>query len=412
MALVCLAAILGLSLLNGAVPATRAEQAAPGGAGESPRQESSANWTVGAITFESEYPDGFTFRLEVESDAGEIASARVEWTHRPNTRPDLPITVRRAEGEIDPETGAIVATWRPSGATSIPPWVGVDYRWRLRDSAGNEFVTEITFAEYEDTSRDWERYESDEVLVFATGLPDNVGDLVLEAMDAQRQKYVDGWGQLLPYRPRVILFGDFDTWLEWQTGHQDTSGLGVIAVGFTSDVWGGTAQVLFGSPTELAYGTVLHEIEHLYQQEFLAGRNVFTPGWFIEGDATFYQLEDMGYALDYVDVLVDAGQLPVLLQGSGPTTGGESALHGYYIGYSFFLWLDQQWGIDVHREIMALLADNVPFSDALEQATGMTVEQLEREWRTWLGATADAPTLVPTWTPVFPTIATPMPQGG
>ena len=103
--------------------------------------------------------------------------------------------------------------------------------------------------------------------------------------------------------------------------------LGVIAVGFTSDVWGGTAQVLFGSPTELAYGTVLHEIEHLYQQEFLAGRNVFTPGWFIEGDATFYQLEDMGYALDYVDVLVDAGQLPVLLQGSGPTTGdGASSI--------------------------------------------------------------------------------------
>lgn len=362
--------------------------------------QGSAEWTIGSMTFESRYPDGFAFRLQASSSGGAIVSARVEWQHRPHNRPNQPITIRRADGAIDPATGEIVATWTPSGSTAVPPWVGVYYRWKLRDEAGNEYVTEQASAEYADTSREWARTETDEVSVFASDLPDNMGDLVAEAMAAQHQKYLDGWGGTLPYRPRVILFGDFDAWLAWQVGHQDTTGLGVIRVGVTSDEWGGTVQVLYGPPEELAYGTVVHEVEHLYQAEFLAGRLAFTPGWFIEGDATFYQLDSTpDLAVEYVAQKVRAGQLPPLLQGNGPTTVGQNALDGYYIGYQFFAWLDEKWGIAMHRQIMELLADDLPFLDALEQATGMSAAELEREWRIWLGASPDAPTLVPTWTP-------------
>ena len=359
-----------------------------------------ADWTIVSQAFESRYPNGFAFTLEASSSAGPIVSAEVEWVHRPHIRANEPLTVRRAEGEIDPNTGQIVAVWEPTQGTAVPPWVGVYYRWTLRDEAGNEFETEQYSGEYADEGNAWDRHESDDVLVFSTGLPANMGELVVEAMAFQRQKYIDGWGQELPYRPRVILFGDFDTWLEWQVGHQDTSGLGVVRVGVTSDEWGGTVQVLYGTPEELAYGTVLHEVEHLYQREFLAGRVSFTPGWFIEGDATFYQADDEidRVASRYVQNLVQSGQLPVLLQGDGPTTVGENALHGYYMGYKFFQWLDMNWGIEMHRKIMNLLAEDWPFTDALEAATGMSVLELESAWRTWLGAPGVVPTLVPTWT--------------
>ncbi len=380
-------------------PVNASDRSVPAGGAALPRQNA-AEWIVESQAFESRYPNGFVFTLRASSSGGAIVSARVEWIHRPNIRPNQPITVRRADGEIDPATGDIVAVWTPTQSTAVPPWVGVYYRWLLRDEAGNEYETDQFFAEYADEGNEWDRHESDDVLVFSTGLPDDMGELVVEAMAFQRQKYLDGWGQALPYRPRVILFGDFDTWLEWQVGHQDTTGLGLVRVGVTSDEWGGTVQVLYGTPEELAYGTVLHEIEHLYQREFLAGRISFTPGWFIEGDASFYQADDEIHpvATGYVQRLVQGGKLPVLLQGSGPTTVGENALHGYYMGYKFFEWLDMQWGIDIHREIMNLLAQDVPFTDALEAATGVTVLELESEWRMWLGAPGIVPTLVPTWT--------------
>ncbi len=374
-----------------------------------------AEWTVADMGFSSQYPNGFTFDLQASSSGGKIVSARVEWVHRAQEHVGVPLTVRRADGVIDPVTGTITATWAATGGTAVPPWVGVYYRWRLRDEAGNEYTTDRTEAEYTPSDPDqWDRQESDEVLVFSKNLPANMGDLVLEAMDAQRQKYLDGWGELLPYRPRVILFGDMASWLEWQVGHQDTTGLGVITVGLTSDVWGGTVQVLYGGqPRDLAYGTVLHEVEHLYQREYLAKRVVFTPGWFIEGDATFYQQDDIDtVATNYVNRMVRSNSLPNLLQGSGPTITGADALNGYYMGYLFFKYLDSQWGIAIHRQIMDLLAQDMQFTDAIAQATGMPVNTLERAWRSWLGAASDAPTLVPTWTPpAFLTPPTPMQFG-
>ncbi|MBN1202860.1 MAG: hypothetical protein JXJ20_13510 [Anaerolineae bacterium] len=379
--------------------------------GEAPAGSNTAEWTVSEPAFISNYPLGFTFTIKASSSGGAIERARVEWVHRPNTRPDEPTFVRRADAVYDPDTGTFTANWQPTGATRTPPWVAVYYTWEFRDEAGNEFSSEELFTEYEDTSHIWTRTESDEVIVFSTGIDENAGDLVAQAMADQRQKYYDGWGELLPFRPRVILFGDYYTWLEWQTGYQDTSGLGVIAVGFTSDVWGGTTQVLFNeTPRELAYSTVLHEVEHMYQAEFLAGRTVFTPGWFIEGDATFYQEDDKAYAVNYVNNLIWADDLPVLLEGTGPTIDGADALHGYYMGYMFFKWFTDLYGIDMHRQIMALLAENVPFTDALEQMFGMNTTEIESAWRTWLGASPDVPTLIPTWTPAFPVIVTPEPQ--
>jgi hypothetical protein len=403
-------ALIALNLITPFADANAQEDAPAPPVSDSPPQDTAA-WTVDQMTFESNYPDGFTFRIQASSSGGPIVSARAEWTHRPNTRPDRPLQVRRADGEIDFETGLITATWSPTGSSNrIPPWVGVDYHWQLRDEAGNEFITEMAFAEYEDNSKDWIRLEADEVIVFSNGLPEEIPEMVVEAMAVQRQKYEDGWGQLLPYRPRVILFGDMDTWLEWQTGYQDTSGLGVIAIGWTSDVWGGTTQVLYGSSEDLAYGTVLHEVEHLYQSEFLAARISFTPGWFIEGDAVFYQMDDRYYAVNYVTSLINAGRLPVLLQGTGPTIIGENALHGYYMGYTFWAYLEERWGLEIHRTIMDLLAEDMPFVDAMEQATGMSIEELESGWRVSLGAPAQVPTLIPTWTPAFPVIVTPTPM--
>ncbi len=222
------------------------------------------------------------------------------------------------------------------------------------------------------------------------------------------------WGDTLPYKPRIVLFGDYDAWLEWRTADHNTSDTSVV-VGQTFDEWGTIVQVLFGTDQaayqELAFGTVVHEIEHLYQNEYLAARTKRdTPGWFFEGDATFFELRQ---SYDYegrVRNMAQAGELPPLLVGvaDGPRIDGPNPREGYDIGYSFFVWMAAQGeGLSVHRDVMMLLAQDVPFIAALEAATGMDQATIEREWRVWLGAAPNAPTLIPTWTPAFPSIATP-----
>jgi hypothetical protein len=162
---------------------------------------------------------------------------------------------------------------------------------------------------------------------------------------------------------------------------------------------------------DLAYSTVTHETEHLYQAEFLANRRLYdVPGWFYEGDASFFEVEP---SYDYVQAVRDMaanGDLPPLLVGvsDGPRIDGENPREGYDIGYSFLVWLHEiAGGPSYHAQIMQLLGQNVPFITALETATGISSDEIEREWRLWLGASEAAPTLIPTWTPFFPVIATP-----
>lgn len=406
-----MAVIVAMVALNAVIaPVSAAEQL--GAPAAAPRQESTAEWVVDSMTFESEYPEGFTFRAAVSSSAGEIVSAKLKW-YRPSLRATDVLSVYAEDVTFDEASGVYSASWRADRLQMVPPWVQIRYHWEFRDAAGNEFRTEPALAEYEDATRAWTRSESADAIVFTSDLSGDIEETVLDAMAQQHDHYVAVWGAPLPNKPRIVLFGDYDAWLEWRTADNSVSDTQVV-VGQTYDEWGTIVQVLFvnDSYDDLAYGTVVHEIEHLYQNEFLATRDRRdVPGWFFEGDATFaellpsydYEAKVRGYAAD--------GILPPLLvnPADAPRVDGENPRWGYDIGYTFFVWMrETTGGLDAHAEVMRLLAADVPFFQALEEALGMTQAEIEQSWRTWLGASAFAPTLVPTWTPpAIPMIVTP-----
>ena len=418
MVTMCLVLVLaGLGMLNrSTAPASASEQ--PGIPPDRPAQDS-LQWTLDAMTFESNYPNGFTARITPSSTGGAIVRARLVW-YGPAQRANQTRRVNVEEGEIDPDTGVISARWEPSATEMVPPWVQIKYHWELRDEAGNVYETEPALAEYEDNTRTWTREESEDAIVFTSDLSGDVKELVLDAMARRHDMYLAVWGASLPYRPRVILFGDYDAWLEWRTADTNTSDTSVV-VGQTYDEWGAIVQVLFGrnlqdAYEDLAYGTVVHEVEHLYQNEFLSGRRLYdVPGWFYEGDATFFELRQSYDYEQRVRNMAADDDLPPLLVGvvGGPRIDGKNPRDGYDIGYTFFVWMQTLRGdLSVHHAVMVALAQNTPFIDALEAATGMSKDEIEREWRLWLGASEAAPTLIPTWTPPpFPEPPTPMQFG-
>ncbi|MCI0712514.1 MAG: hypothetical protein L0154_20325 [Chloroflexi bacterium] len=357
-----------------------------------PVVEGDAEWTVSDFIYQSNYPEGFTASAKVESSAGEIVNASFVWS--------LVIGQRRnIATEYDEETGVATLNWIPDEAT--PPWVAVNYQWVFEDTEGNLYHTQwILGAEYEDNTRQWTRAESEDVIVFVEeGLPDNTDELVLAAMAEGRETYRIAWGELLPYKPRAILFSNRTTWNEWQVGVTNEN-----VIGTTRDDWGATVQVVSGgNVVDMAYGTTLHEVAHLYQSENIA----LGVDWFNEGNATFFELNQQNDYEQFVRNMAVNGDLPPLLRGSGPSIRGNSARDGYNIGYTFFKWLVENYGLEAHHELMVLMRRGTLRNDAIEQVTGLTIDEVEREWRTWLGATGDAPTPIPTPTFFNPLLRTP-----
>lgn len=372
-------------------------------------------WTVSNSTFQSNYPDGFEFEANATSSAGELVSASIFFSHNPDWEDD-----RRMRGEVDHETGRVFVNVADRDADLIPPWVEVNYRWRLTDSLGTVYWSEwFTGAEYEDNTHVWHRQESEDVLIFwEDGFPQEGVDLSFAAMAEARQQYINGFGRVLSYKPRMILFANRDTFTEWR-GFEYGAG-GTVVVGQASASWGAFIQVIHNNDLrDLAYGTVIHEIAHLYQFDLYELRG---PRWWIEGNATYFELE---HSYDYearVRRAAANGDLPRLFAGTGPDPGAAGpdgmGRWGYDVGYTFNKWLIDNYGWEAHLAIVESLGEPEElashlhedlFKDVLADVLGEPIEEIESRWRVWLGASADVPTLIPTPTIFmnFPPTVTP-----
>ncbi len=350
-----------------------------------------AEWTFKDSSFTSNYPDGFSFSVKAYSSTGDITVASVIFSH-------TPYQLHRIETQ-NIDTNLITLEWEHE--ESLPPWVAVNYYWSFIDSEGNRYRSDwILGNEYVDNTDEWTRVESDDVVILLQdGLSPYAIDLTVEAMDTQHDTFVQAWGGTLPYKPRVILFASEADFQQWRRSF--FSGPGII--GETNDEWGATVQVVSDDNLfDLAYGTVLHEVGHLYQ--FAYAPEAFPAGsWFTEGSATLFELNQQYDYEERVRNLAITGALPLLLQGNGPLVQGVGpdglGRYGYDVGYTFWKWLVINFGLETHQELITALSTGMDRNTALEFVLGMSIDQIEYEWALWVGADSPAATLVPTWTP-------------
>jgi hypothetical protein len=364
-----------------------------------------ASWAVGESSFSSSYPDGFSFTVNASSDQGDIVTASVIWSHTPDE-------LQRREVRNVPASGEITLPVRLG--EPLAPFAAVNYYWSFIDSEGNRFRTEwIVGNEFLPNNLElWQRFESEDIILVLEGdLPDELVDMTFDAMEQQRETFKQAWGRTLSYKPRVVLFADREEF-------DRVFGLFFVSVvGRTDSRWGATVQVVVDNDlTDLAYGTVPHEIAHLYQFDVVGDDGFPAGSWFSEGNATLFELSQPYDYLDRVRNFADRDELPSLLLGSYDTlfasSVGSDGLGrlGYDIGYSFFHWMVLNYGLDAHRVMVEALIDGADRNEAIQQAIGLPLSEIETNWARWLGADGPAPTPPPINEIRFPPTPTPFGQ--
>jgi hypothetical protein len=358
------------------------------------------------FTYRSLYPDGLEFRVTI-TPPEEVTYDQVILFYTFSTG---------KRGRIAAQQGDNPNEWVavPYQGRGLPPWHEVNAFWGVRGPNDLSLESNPVHAVYYDASREWFRTENEDVLVYWYGMPEELGRYVLEAMGGNREKYHQGFGEPLPYRPMAVIFPPGPDWTEYR----GDSSIDDTDFGFTGTIIseaGSTIQRVrtlvpaairkdcIWNPVnpdveyqmQMAASTVVHEVAHLYQQEV----GVSGPTWWVEGQATFFETFEEYPVHERLSTLAGLMNDPFpTFQGEGPGGGALSAAEDgcthliYDMGSSFMKWLaDTHGGLVTYRTIVQEMASGALLSEALETATGLTLLDLENEWRTFLGIPPIAP---------------------
>ncbi|GAB4573916.1 MAG: hypothetical protein Kow0077_17880 [Anaerolineae bacterium] len=345
-----------------------------------------AFFTVEQAEMISHYPRGVEFVFRGSSSAGEISRVQVSTRTRDNIRESALL-------EWDADREAFVYFDRMHS----PPWFEINYRFRVSDSAGNQYTTPEMSAEYADHSRKWLRRENEHIIVLTFGTRQSIVDDLFASAAQAMLVLEEAFGFQLDYKPYVVVMPDQASFQEWQE-YPDP-----YLAGQTLSSRGYTIQTLQWGEDELINTTVPHELAHIFQGFIAEARDI--PAWFTEGNASYFEpVTQYDYEQRVRDV-ADHPDFPTL-QGQISTEypGPDGRNRWVYdIGYSFMKFWITTYGWESHR-IFWQAQTTHDFKEAMEIATGVSFEKLESQWRAYIGAPGPAPTLIPSPTLLpFPT---------
>lgn len=358
--------------------------------------------SVGETTVQSGYPNGMIFTTTATSTNGDIASATlyIQLTSGSGNR---------VPADYDGDTQTWTAhLWDTGGQ---PAWSHFEAWWSFTDSTNVGIETEPTFLDYADSTRQWWRVETDDIIMYwyeggLAGTPDEIAAQIAEAMASTEQRRIEGFGSKISYKPIGVVYAD-------NTDLGEIYGSGTTnpnTAGFTSSDLGMTVQqngipgddwfarlkdCIYLTPREertlewrtkgTIYSTIPHEVTHLYQYD----KGVAVgPLWWTEGQADWFSYAPGQYdkRLRYLATLEPLASLEGDNVGWNTTEADGCYGLAYDVGTSFINWLMSTYGgLPTHFQILDNLRSGKNLYDAIAAVTGKSFFDIQNEWRVYIG---------------------------
>ena len=356
----------------------------------------------------NEFPDGFRFMVEADSDT-EITSVAV--------RLRIGRQTRGAYEYLDFEEGRLVDAellWRTdTRARYIPPGTAITYRFEIEDSEGNRVTTDPKEFVYHDARFTWEEVSSGSVTVSYHGPVQTRARLIRDTIIQTLEHIGPILGADIEEPIRVTMYNNRAEMLGGLPPGSTTIRRELITEGqaFTRI---GTLLVLGGN--QRSVGTASHEVTHILVHR--AGDSTFrsVSSWLNEGLAEYGNLEPgFSYDLALQFALATDRLLPITTLRALPGDP-EDVIIFYGEARSIVRFMVERYGSESMTELMGLLKEGESEDDALTEVYGVDGTGLENQWREAIGAPeyvppevgAALPTPIP-WPTVLPFSLTPQP---
>lgn len=264
----------------------------------------------------------------------------------------------------------------------IPPGTRISYYWEFTDSAGDVYDTEPQQTNYQDERFDFEEVSGGVVTVRWYEGSQAFGQLMLSTAQDTINRLSKQYGIPAPTTPiNITIYPDTTSMFtalpsntaEW-VGGQAVPTLGTIVLAIPP-----------GDNTEVRR-SIPHEVTH--QVNYQATKNPYNylPKWLDEGLAVNNQAQVDAFLTQSFERALDTDQLIPLrvLNGDFPPDTQQSYL-AYGESVNVVQYILKKYGSAGITKIFAAFKAGASYDDAIRQGLGISLDELDREWRKSLG---------------------------
>ncbi len=338
----------------------------------------------------SNYPNSLNFHLEAQSTAGDITSIRlsvrfgVEGSFLSNRIEDF------TPGQL-----VVLDYEHDTFDVTLPPFVPVDYRWQIVDSAGNTLETDTYHTEYVDNTRAWNRLENEYVAVYWYGYDLAFGSAILSIASDAYLRLERFFGVSLEFKPRVLVFSSRDDFSVYHAGGEEDPNIG----GQYYRGLGVTANIIEpGDPRGWWDKLIPHELSHLFSDSYYSGFSAL-PSWLEEGLATYNELINRDQNLYLVQHAAATGEIiPMIdLERTIYDDDVNISILSYAESSTIIRFIAERWGEPGLQAFLAAFRESSDVDSNMRAVLGVDMTTFELMWRAWLGYPVESvPTLIPT----------------
>ncbi|MFN8499399.1 MAG: peptidase MA family metallohydrolase [Anaerolineae bacterium] len=334
---------------------------------------------VTSNTASASFANEIKFELAANSSAGQIKQADLYYTFGDGKASNkLPAKIDNAAGN-----GATITASKRVQQGEFAPQLDISYYWKLTDAAGNTLQTPPQTLRYADERFGWQETSNDRVTVFWYGQNDKFGQQMLDWATQGLDRLEKTFGIKMSYPIHVVVYGSKDEMAKALAPRGAVFDGGATVLGEARSQYG-TLLMLNAAD---ARTTLWHELGHLVLHDRVKGPfESSLPAWVDEGLAMYNESDDPND--NYKRALDGAiGRDDVFRVRSMTSPNGVPAKVGIWYGQarSIVTYLLETGGKDKLIQFVDLLGKGSRTDDALKKVYGFDQDQLNDQWREWVG---------------------------
>jgi hypothetical protein len=271
----------------------------------------------------------------------------------------------------------------------LPPGLDVHYYFIVTTRSGETFQSPPETLFYIDTRFEWNSMQAGLVNVWWNQGSDEYAGEVAHSANRTLLLLKNEFGITTSEPVRIVMYGndrDFSSALRPNSAEW----IGGVAYSSLSLI---IANVRPGTNAEREIDRMIpHEISHVVMHHASVNPYNSPPPWLDEGLATFVQAVDDPRLAPALDRAVRDGRLiPIGALRSSFPLDPDQALLSYAESLSIVTYLVEAYGQDAVGELATVYQQEVTHDEAVERVLGKTVEDLDADWKAWLGYAGDRP---------------------